>query len=287
MAIVSNRIDGQTLGFSLTAPDLTVDVLSLDIVSGAVTSSYLTEDDIRNLKVAVEALFDLVPSGQRAAGALGLLQRLITIAPAAAATLSQAAVNTAGDVYALRATVSSAPTQFIAHLPFSADGQLAWATGVDVTGPALPLSLANGGTGLNLSGAGINGLFGVSGGTSGTPLTPLVSAQTTVGAEAADTIPVDFQLRNGSTNYTAQLVFWGQIIRGTLADITVSAGAAGFVLPLGDFATSGRFVMVSDAFGVVNLEVEDTGAEEVEVAYGPGPGTAQLFLGGTVTMEFV
>jgi hypothetical protein len=190
MAITSTRIDGQTLGFSLTAPTTTVDVISLDIVSGALTSAYLTEEDIRNLKFAVEALFDLVPSGQRAAGAVGLLQRLITVAPAAASGITQAAVNTAGSVYALRVTTAAQPTQIIAHLPFSADGQLAWATGIDVAGtgtvtavtasaplassggatPDISLTgtvaTANGGTGVTATGAS-NGLFGVGGGVGG------------------------------------------------------------------------------------------------------------------------
>lgn len=308
MAITSTRIDGQTLGFSLTAPDTTVDVLSLDIVSGAVTSAYLTDEDIRNLKAAVEALFALVPSGQRAAGAVGLLQRLITVAPAAASGITQAAVNTAGSVYALRVTTASQPTQLIAHLPFSADGQLAWATGIDVAGtgtvtnvtasapiassggatPNISLTgtvpLANGGTGTNLSAA--NGLVGVGGGSAGT--TPLVYATRTVGGEAADTIPVDFQLKNGAINYTAELTFWGQFDPGaTLANITVSAGAAGQVFPMSDFATSGRFVMISDANGVVNLEVENTTAGETnQLLYGPGPGTDQIFTGGSNELTF-
>ena len=55
MAITVSRLDGQTLGFSLTAPDTTADVLSLDIVSGALTSAYLSDIELRNLVPAVEA----------------------------------------------------------------------------------------------------------------------------------------------------------------------------------------------------------------------------------------
>jgi hypothetical protein len=308
MAIVASRIDGQTLGFSLTAPNTTADVLSLDIVSGAVTSSYLTAEDIRNLKFAVESLFALVPSAQRAAGALGMLQRLVTLAPAAAAGLTQAAINTAGTVYALRATISAAPSQFIVHLPFSADGQLAWATGIDVAGvgtvtavtasaplassggatPNISLtgtvSLANGGLGSDFSAA--NGLVGVGGGYAGT--TPLVYATRTVGAEAANIIPVDFQLKNGSTNYTAELLFWGQFDPGaTLANITVSAGAAGQVFAMADFATSGRFAMISSVAGVVNLRVRNTTVAQTNLLlYGTGPGTNQIFIGGENELAF-
>jgi hypothetical protein len=284
MAITSTRIDGQTLGFSLTAPTTTVDVISLDIVSGALTSAYLTEEDIRNLKFAVESLFALVPSAQRAAGALSMLQRLITVAPSAAATLTLSAVNTAGSVYALRATISAAPSQLIAHLPFSADGQLAWATGTGGSSITLPLSLANGGTGTDLSAA--NGLVGVSGGSAST--SPLVSAQRTVGAEVANVIPIDFQLKNGPINYTAELTFWGQFDPGaTLANITVAAGAAGQVFPMSDFALSGRFVMISSAAGIVNLRVTNTTAGETNlVLYGPGPGTDQIFVGGENEITF-
>jgi hypothetical protein len=307
MAIGASRIDGQTLGFSLTAPDTTVDVLSLDIVSGAVTSAYLTAEDIRNLKFAVESLFALVPSGQRAAGALSMLQRLVTVAPSAAATLTMSAVNTAGNVYALRATISAAPSQLIAHLPFSADGQLAWATGTgggggtvtSVTasaplassGGATPnisltgtVPLANGGTGTNLSAA--NGLVGVGGGSAST--SPLVSATRTVGAEAANVIPVDFQLKNGTINYTAAMLFWGQFDPGsTLANITVAAGAAGQVFAMADFATSGRFAMISSVAGIVNLLVTNTTAGETNLLlYGTGPGTDQIFVGGENELTF-
>lgn len=307
MAITVSRLDGQTLGFSLTAPSTTADVISLDIVSGALTSAYLSDLEILNLKPAVEALFSLVPSAQRAAGVLGMLQRLVTLAPAAAATLSQTAVNTAGTVYALRATISAAPSQFIVHLPFSADGQLAWATGIDVAGigtvtdvtasaplassggatPNIsitsPLPTANGGTAVAATGAS-NGLFGVGGGVGG--LTPLVYTNVSKGVEVGNMIPLDFQLKNGTTNYTAQLPFSGQIVQGTLAGITLSAGAAGQVIPLADFATSGRFIMVSSAAGVVNLQVSTAAAELVSVAFGPGPGTSQLFTGGFQDLNF-
>lgn len=306
MAITVSRLDGQTLGFALTAPNSTADVLSLDIVSGALTSAYLSDLELLNLKPAVDALFSLVPSAQRAAGALGMLQRLVTVAPAAAASLSQAAVNTAGTVYALRVTTSAQPTQFIVHLPFSADGQLAWATGIDVVGTGTvtsvtassplassggatpnititsPLPTLNGGTGVN--GSASNGVFSVSAGVGG--VTPLVFATASVGVEAADTIPTTIQLKNGSGNYTAVMGFWGQVTQGTLAGLTLSAGASGQVLPMADFATSGRFALLSSAAGTVILNVNTAAAETVQIFYGPGPGTDQLFLGGNFQMTF-
>ena len=309
MAITVSRLDGQTLGFSLTAPSVTADVISLDIVSGELTSAYLSDLELLNLKPAVEALFSLVPSAQRAAGALGMLQRLVTVAPAAAATLTQSAVNTAGSVYALRATISAAPSQFIVHLPFSADGQLAWATGIDVVGtgtvtsvtasaplassggatPDISLtgqvSTAKGGTGID--GSSSNGVFSVSAGVGSA--TPLVYANRTVGAEAANTIPVTYQLRNGSVNFTtADVVIWGQFDPGsTLANITVSAGAEGQVFPAPDFATSGRFAMMSGVNGIINLDVTNVTAGETNIVlHGPGPGTNNLFIGGEDELIF-
>ena len=107
-----------------------------------------------------------------------------------------------------------------------------------------------------------------------------------VGVEAADTIPTTIQLKNGSGNYTAVMAVWGQVTQGTLAGLTLSAGASGQVLPMADFATSGRFAMVSGATGVVNLNVNTAAAETVQIFYGPGPGTDQLFLGGNFQMTF-
>lgn len=281
MAITALRLDGQTLGFQTTGGDA-ISVLSLNISTGAVASAYLTDEDIRNLAPAVSELFTLVPSVSRAANALGMLQRLITVASAGSATVALTATNV-GSVYTLVATPSGA-SFLIAHLPFSADGNLAWATGTGGSSITLPLSLANGGTGTDLSAA--SGLVGVSGGSAST--SPLVSAQRTVGAEAANTIPVDIQLRNGSTNYTAEMLFWGQFDPGsTLANITVAAGAAGQVFAMADFATSGRFAMISSVAGLVNLRVTNTTAGETNLLlYGTGPGTNQIFIGGENELTF-
>jgi hypothetical protein len=116
----------------------------------------------------------------------------------------------------------------------------------------------------------------------------LVSATRTVGAEAANIIPVDFQLKNGATNYTAEMLFWGQFAPGsTLANITVTAGAAGQVFAMADFATSGRFAMISSVAGIVNLRVRNTTAAETNLLlYGPGPGTDQIFVGGGNDLVF-
>lgn len=155
------------------------------------------------------------------------------------------------------------------------------------TTPTISLSgtvaTSNGGTGIAASGSS-NGVVSLSAGASS--LLPVVTATRTVGAEAADTIPVDFQLKNGAANYASMLTIWGQLVGGTLGTITLSAGAAGQVQPMADFATSGRFIMVTDANGVVNLQVTDTSAESVFLIYGPGPGTSSLVLGGFNQLTF-
>lgn len=128
----SIRLDGQTLGFT-TAGAETVNLVTLNMVTGAVTSAWLTDEDIQNLEPAVSELFSLVPAGAaRNAAALQLLQRLITVAPASAASLTQA---TAGGPPAYTLTVATgAAAYFVAHLPFSSDGNISWATGIDVVG---------------------------------------------------------------------------------------------------------------------------------------------------------
>lgn len=148
---------------------------------------------------------------------------------------------------------------------------------------ATPVATSNGGTGVAAGTS--NGVFSASNGVGA--VTPLVYATRTIGAEVADTIPVAYQMKNGAANFTAEVTFWGQIIQGTLAGITLSAGAAGQVVPMGDFATSGRFVMISDAAtGIMDLNVNTAAAETVGIAYGPGPGTEQLFLGGVDEITF-
>lgn len=281
MAITALRLDGQNLGFQTTGADA-VSVLSLNISTGAVASAYLTDVDVRNLAPAVAELFVLVPSVSRAANALGMLTKLAVVSSAGSATVALTATNV-GSVYTLVATPSAA-SFLVAHLPFSAGEGLGWASAGGGAALALPVSTANGGTGQDLSAA--NGVVGIGGGVGG--VSPLVYANRTVGAEALNVIPVDFQLRNGTANYTASVVFWGQFDPGaTLANITVAAGAAGQVFPMPDFATSGRFGMVTNASGVVNLRVTNTTAGETNtLLYGTGPGTNQLFIGGENDLVF-
>ena len=104
MAITALRLDGQTLGLQLDAASPSVDVLSLDITTGTVTSAYLTDVDVRNLKATVDELFALVPLASRAAGALNLLTKFAAVSSADATSVTLSAVNTVGTTYALRAT---------------------------------------------------------------------------------------------------------------------------------------------------------------------------------------
>ena len=131
MAITPLRLDGQNLGFQTTGAD-PISVLSLDVSTGVVTSAYLTALDIQNLKPAVTELFSLVPLANRAANALGLLERLITVASAGSATIVLSTTNV-GNVYTLVATPSAA-AYLTAHLPFTPDGNIAWAVGLSGAG---------------------------------------------------------------------------------------------------------------------------------------------------------
>lgn len=129
MAISRVSLDGSNSGIRLTGGSLAVDVLTLDLVTGALASgvddaglAFISDNNLRALKVPVSELFDLVPVGERVAGALGLLTRLCSVVPADASADALSAVNIAGDVYALRVTVAATPANLVAHVTTSIDG---------------------------------------------------------------------------------------------------------------------------------------------------------------------
>lgn len=304
MAISSLRLDGQTIGFQTTGADA-ISVLALDVSTGAITSSYLTDSDILNLAPAVSELFALVPSASRAANALGMLQRLVTIASSGSAAVALSATNV-GSVYTLVATPSAA-AYLIAHLPFSPDGNLAWATGTG--GPSTPVSLANGGTSTDLSGSSTQrgALFydGSAGSASIAPLPLVVSPISTNPSPAstpkANTITVTAECKNGSVYYdTPQAVMiQGQIVKGggavALTDITLT-GTVGQVMPMSDFSTSGQFLLITagsasaDAgkasFTVQTDKVTGGGvAGTLFLLLGPGPGS-DVVKGARTQLQF-
>lgn len=134
MSIATTRIDGQTLGFDVTAPSIAVDVLSLNMATGVVTSSYLTAADITNLAATVDGIFSVVPYASRGAGALNILTKLVSGASVDSSTVTPSAVPVGGDLYTLRLTPSAVPASMIAGLPYSATGISAFAMSGAVTG---------------------------------------------------------------------------------------------------------------------------------------------------------
>lgn len=143
MAVTATQLNAMNMGLRLTAPTTTVDVLSLDLVSGVVTSTYFTDPAVTLfLQSVAENLFLLVPVAERPAAALQLLTRLVNVSRLDASTLSLSAVNTAGDIYALRATVTAAPANLVAHLTHSIVGGMSGGGGYG--GGALPIGPAGG-----------------------------------------------------------------------------------------------------------------------------------------------
>lgn len=307
MAITPLRLDGQTLGFQTTGADA-ISVLSLNIVSGAVTSSYLTDVDTQNLAPAVSELFTLVPSASRAANALGMLQRLVTVASSGSATVALTATNV-GSVYTLVATPSGA-SFLIAHLPFSADGNLAWATGTGGSSLAVPVSLANGGTSTDLSGsAASQGAFfygGASGSASLAPLPVVVSPISTNPSPANvaknASVQINAEVKNGSVYYDTALnvLMQGQIVifGGAVAftDLTLTiVGGVGQIVLASNFATSGQFFLLTAGIGpnsgkaqftVVTTAVNPAGvAGTLVVLLGPGPGS-DVISGARTQLQF-
>lgn len=134
MAIVTTRLDGQNIGIQLSAPETFIDAIDLDMATGAITSSYLTADDIRNLKPGVDEIFSIVPFASRAAGALNILTKLVSSASVDASTVIASAVNIVGDIYALRLTPSIPTSNFVLGLPYSSTGGMAFAMSGSVAG---------------------------------------------------------------------------------------------------------------------------------------------------------
>lgn len=123
-------VKNKNYGFQLTAPDLYADILTLDLVTGVCTSSYFDSPELAQFRRTALELFTIVSPGERVAGALNLLNRLVAVAAADDATVTRSAL-VVGDLATLRITVDANPGSFVAHVPFSGDGALAWAGGND------------------------------------------------------------------------------------------------------------------------------------------------------------
>lgn len=120
-------------GLRLTAPDLFVDVLTLDLSTGDCTSAYFPAKVLEDLKRGALNIFQIVPYAERSAGAVNLLSRLLTITVADDATLTLSAV-VVGDAATLRASVNAAPASLLLHVPYSSTGGLAFSVGSEASG---------------------------------------------------------------------------------------------------------------------------------------------------------
>lgn len=126
-------VKNKNYGFQLTAPNQYVDILTLDLLSGDCTSAYFDAPELAQFKRAALELFTIVAPGERAAGALNLLNRLVAVAPADDVVIVRSA-NVVSNAATLRITVDANPGSFVAHVPFSGDGAMAWAGGNDSGG---------------------------------------------------------------------------------------------------------------------------------------------------------
>lgn len=135
MAITATRLDGQNIGLRLTGGTTVVDVLTVNLTTGAATSPYLNGTDIPVVSMAAKLLFGLMPASERAT--VTMLTRLVTVAPADDATLSLTAVAGAGTL-TLRATTSTSPANLILHVPHTTGGLVAWGVGVSTGGGPPP-----------------------------------------------------------------------------------------------------------------------------------------------------
>jgi hypothetical protein len=135
MPIVPTELDGQNLTLALTAPDTFVDVLSVNIVTGNVTSSWLPSDWVAFIKQAVALENSVVPPLDRTS--LNYLARLVNLLPMDDSIFAGSSVLTAPDVYTLRVTAVSGvdPAILLVNLPHSITGAFAVADGAQGIAP--------------------------------------------------------------------------------------------------------------------------------------------------------
>lgn len=126
MAITATRLDGQNVGLRLSGGTTVVDVLTVNISTGASTSTYLKAVDLIVITAAAKKLFDLVPLSERST--VTFLARLVTVSPADDASLTLTAVAGVGTI-TLRATTGASPANVIIHVPYSTGGLIAWGIG--------------------------------------------------------------------------------------------------------------------------------------------------------------
>lgn len=266
MAITTDRIDGQNIGLRLTTPNTTVNVLSVDLSTGAVTSAYLSTADKQAVRIGALDLFELVPLSERLMGATGFLQRLVSVAAADNRVVVPSSFLV-GNVATLVVTVGAAPANLVVHIPYSAEGTVAWATGI----------------------AGSGGGGGVADVTASAPLsssggaTPDISLTGTVGVSyggtGVTTIPTNGQvlIGNGSGYTVASLTAGSNVtITPGSGSITIAATGGGGGLTYWTESENSAGVNATvpvDAFTVANA---GTDVDAAIVAKGAGATLAQI-----------
>jgi hypothetical protein len=133
MAVTATPLDGQNQALVFSASEV-ANVFSLDVVTGAVTSSLLPATWLYNLSKNAKKLFAVTSVAQRQT--VGFLSRLVAFGTLDAVALTVAS-SVAGDVATLVATPAAATTLLVA-LPYSASGGYS-------TGQTVPVSAGGGG----------------------------------------------------------------------------------------------------------------------------------------------
>ena len=141
MPVFPTQLDGQNVVLSITAPDTFVDVMSVNVVTGAVSSAWLPSTWIRPLELAVELSNSVVPPLDRTS--VNYLARVLNTLSMDDSVFAASNILTANpDIRSLRITVAvgNDPAVLLLNLPHSITGAFAVADGAQ--GVAPPVILA-------------------------------------------------------------------------------------------------------------------------------------------------
>lgn len=294
MAVTGLRLDGQTIGLQLSAPTTQVSLFTLDVSSGAITSGtdsagtpFLTATDILNLKPVVDELFALVPLADRGAAMPGFLSKILTVTAADQSAVSFSIAFAPPFSVTYRVDVAAAPAYLVAHLPFAPDGNIAWGSSGSAVAPVLPISLANGGLGTDVSG--YVGLVAIAG--SALPL-PVVKMVATIGAEVANVRKLTLTAKNALDNSAYALGGPMTIgIENLAGTFTISQGG-GYKgsIQYNNLASNRRAILQTDNNGIVEIDVTDALVETATIGWGPGPNVFMpepgIIVGSAASLSF-
>ena len=141
MAINVFALDGNNIALELRDESL-ADVITVDLVTGAVSSAYIPEKWFPLLEARVKLLFQVIEEDARRSGAVNFLQRLVNISPLDDSQLSLS-VSHDGDAYTLSViiAVGAPPAHVIVNFPHSISGLVAAVGGI--------VQQSGGGSGIN------------------------------------------------------------------------------------------------------------------------------------------